>query len=329
MAFKEKAVSVFEKIKGEGRLWWFKQNDEYPKMIMIDVIIALLPACIFGCILFGLRAFTVLLVATIAAVGSEFLWNLILKKPQTAGDLSALVTGLLFGMCLPDSVPLWLAALGSIFAIIVVKQIIGGLGYNLTNPAVTSLILFTLIFPKFMTNFHSPFYSAVRNIESVSFADLFFGLHPGAIGETTAFLLIIGGVYLIIRKIISPIVPLTFIGINAILCLIFSQNVLVSIFGGGLIIGAFFMANDYTTSPTTNSGKVIFGLGCGAVSFIIGVIFKGFDGVFVAIFIMNILLAVYNRLGFAKYKELAITKSAEFYKSVFSKLKEKFNKNKE
>ncbi len=328
MAFKEKAISIFQKVKGEGRLWWFKLNDEYPKMIMIDVIIALLPACVFGCILFGLKALLVLLTSAVCAVGSEFLWNLILKKEQTANDLSALVTGLLFGMCLPDTAPLWLVALGSIFAVIVVKQLIGGLGYNLTNPAVTSVILLTLIFPKFMTDFHSPFYSAAREISTISFSDLFFGLHSGSIGETSSFLLIVGGIYLIIRKIISPIVPLTFIGINTLLCLIFSQNVLVSVFGGGLILGAFFMANDYTTSPTSNSGKVLYGLGCGFFAFIINLIFENFDGVFLAIFIMNILFAVYVRLGFRKYKDIAMEKSSEFIKTNFNKIKEKIIKNK-
>ena len=329
MAFKENAANVFKKIKGDGRLWWYRENGEDPKMIMIDVIIALLPACIFGCILFGLRALLVMLVSVVSAAGSEFLWNLILKKPQTISDLSALVTGILFGMCLPDSAPLWLVSVGSIFAIIIVKQLIGGLGYNLTNPTVTSVIIFTLLFPRFMTNFHSPFYSSVRALDSISFADLFFGLHPGSIGETSSFLLIIGGGYLIIRKIISPIVPLTFIGSTALFSLIFSQNILVSIFGGSLILGAFFMANDYTTCPTTKSGKVIFGLGCGLISFLINYIFKDFDGVFVAIFIMNILLAIYNRTGIGKYKEKAIDKSGELIKTYFNQFKEKIKKNKE
>ena len=319
MAFKEKAVNVFEKIKGNGRLWWYKENGEDLKMTMIDVIIALLPACIFGCVLFDFRALLVVLLSVASAVGSEFLWNLILKKQQTIGDLSALVTGILFGMCLPDSVPFWLVPLGSIFAIIIVKQLLGGWGYNLTNPTVTSVIFFSLIFPQFMTNFHSPFYSSARDIESISFVDLFFGLHPGSIGETASFLLIVGGGYLIIRRIISPIVPITFIGSVALLNWIFGGGVMVAIFGGSLMLGAFFMANDYTTCPTTKSGKLLFGLGCGVISFLISFCFKKFDGVFVAIFIMNILLAIYNRLGFAKYKDKAISKSGEFINEIFKK----------
>lgn len=323
MAFKEKALSVFRKIKGEGRLWWFKENVEDPKMIMVDVVISLLPACIFGCILFDFNAVLVLLTSCISAVGAEFLWNLIFKKPQTVKDLSALVTGLLFGMCMPDKTPLWLVLLGSVFAIIVVKQVLGGIGYNLTNPAVTSVVLMTFIFPKIMTDFHSPFSSSTVALQNISFADLFFGLHSGGIGETSSFLLIVGGVYLIIRKIISPIVPLTFIGINALLCLIFSQNVLVSVFGGSLILGAFFMANDYITTPTTNSGKVIFGIGCGVLTFIINMIFSGFDGVLISVLIMNLLLAVYNRLNLGKYKEKAIEKAIRFFKNAFKKIKKK------
>jgi len=316
MPLKEKTLCLFQKLKGTGRLWWLKLNEEYPKVIMLDVIVALLPACVFGCILFGLRALLVLSVSVLCAVAAEFLWNLILKKEQTIGDLSALVTGILFGMCLPDSVPIWICIIGSVFAIIVVKQLLGGIGYNLTNPAVTSILLLKFCFSKIMNAYHLPFYHTVEKTTDYSFSELFFGLHSGSIGETCSFLLIIGGLYLIIRKIISPIIPLTFIGSMAFLSLIFSQNVLYDVFGGALILGAFFMATDYTTSPTTNSGKVIFGLGCGVFSFVIHVIFKGYDGVFVSIFIMNILLAVYNRLGLAKYKEAGILKIKEFLKQI-------------
>lgn len=316
MPFKEKIISVFNLIKGEGRLWWLKLNKEYPKVIMLDVIIALLPACVFGCILFGFKALLVLLVSCISAVLWEFLWNIIFKKPQTVSDLSALLTGLLFGMCMPDSVPLWICVLGTVFAVIVVKQLLGGIGYNLTNPAVTSIILLKFCFSKTMNAFHLPFYHTASNTTDYSFSDLLFGLHSGSIGETCSFLLIVGGAYLIIRKIISPIIPVTFIGSVAFLSLLFSQNVLYDIFGGALILGAFFMATDYTTSPTTNSGKVIFGLGCGIISFIIHIIFKGYDGVLFAILIMNILLAVYNRLKLGKYKEQGIIKIIDFSKQI-------------
>lgn len=340
MPLKEKLLSVFMFIKGEGKLWWLNLNKEYPKVIMLDVIIALLPACIFGCILFGIKALLILLTSCACAVLTEFLWNLISKNPQTIGNLSALVTGLLFGMCMPDSIPLWIVAIGSVFAIAVVKQLLGGLGYNLTNPAVTSVILLKFCFSKAMTAYHLPFYHTVEKTADYSFSDLLFGMHSGAIGETCSFLLIIGGSYLIIRKIISPIVPLTFIGSVAFLSILFSQHILYDLFGGALILGAFFMANDYTTSPTTKSGKVIFGLGCGIFSFIIHIIFKGYDGVLFAILIMNILLAVYNRLGIGKYKEQGIEKIIklsrqlkplsikvfENIKSLFKKVLEKIKK---
>lgn len=316
MPLKEKLISAFNLIKGDGKLWWLNLNKEYPKVIMLDVILALLPACIFGCILFGIKALLILLISCASAVLAEFLWNLIFKKPQTISDLSALVTGLLFGMCMPDSIPLWLVIIGSVFAIIVVKQLLGGLGYNLTNPAVTSVILLKFCFSKIMTAYHLPFYHTVEKTADYSFSDLLFGMHSGAIGETCSFLLIIGGCYLIIRKIISPIIPLTFIGSVAFLSLVFSQNILYDIFGGALILGAFFMANDYTTTPTTKSGKVIFGLGCGILSFIIHIIFKGYDGVLFAILIMNILLALYNRLGIGKYKEKGIEKIIEYSKQI-------------
>ncbi len=313
MLLKEKVLSLFGKIKDGSKLWLLNQNNEYPRVIMLDVIMALLPACIFGCILFGFKAFLVLAVSCASAVLAEFLWNLFSKKPQTVGDLSALVTGLLFGMCLPDSIPLWIVPIGSVFAIIVVKQLLGGIGYNLTNPAVTSIILLKFCFPKLMTAYHLPFYHTASKTVDYSFSDLFFGLHSGSIGETASFLLIVGGIYLIIRKIISPIIPLTFIGSVAFLSLLFSEHLLYDILGGTLILGAFFMATDYTTSPTTKSGKVIFGLGCGIFSFLIHIIFKGYDGVILAILIMNILLALYNRFSLVKYKDPIVAKVLEIY----------------
>lgn len=308
MPFKEKMISAFNHVKGTGRLWWLQQLDEYPKVIMFDVIVALLPTCIFGTVIFGLRALAVLLISVASAVLLEFLWNLILKKEQTVGDFSAVVTGCLFGMCLPSTVPLWVIIAGNVFAVIFVKQLLGGLGYNLTNPAATSLVLLGICFPKIMTDFVEPFYATAADTASYSFANLFFGLHSGGIGETSSLLLIVGGIYLIIRKIISPIIPITFIGSVALLNLIFSGDVLLNVFGTSLILAAFFMATDYTTSPSTNSGKLIFGTSCGILSFVFDLIFKNFDGVFLAIVIMNLVLVLYNRLNLRKYKDRAVAK---------------------
>lgn len=278
--------------------------------IMLDVIIALLPACVFGCILFGLRALAVLAVSVAAAVLSEFIWNKLLHKPITVGDLSAVVTGLLLGMNLPSTVPLWIAAVGSVVAIIVVKQMFGGLGCNFANPAITARIVLLVSFPAAMTSFVSPLdavtsatpltYLTSATELAPSLRSLFFGMHSGCIGETSAFLLIIGGIYLLIRGIISPLIPVCFVGTVALLSLITGENVSVAVFGGGLMLGAIFMATDYTTSPTTKIGKVIFGIGCGLIAFVIRKFAAVPEGVSYAILIMNILVPYINKLTLKK-----------------------------
>ena len=276
--------------------------------VMLDVIISLLPACVFGCILFGWKAFAVVAISVISAVLSEFLWNKILKKPNTVADLSAVVTGLLLGMNLPSEIPLWMPAFGSAFAIIVVKQIFGGIGCNVVNPAITARILMLVSFPTAMTRFiepvsdavssATPLVSTVDNLPTVK--NLFFGMHSGSIGETSAFLLIVGGVYLIIRRIISPIIPLCFIGTAALFTLISGDSIAVAIFGGGLMLGAVFMATDYTTSPITPLGKAIFGFGCGIFTFIIRKLGSLPEGVSYSILIMNILVPYIDKLTLKK-----------------------------
>ncbi len=275
--------------------------------IMLDVIIALLPACVFGCILFGIRAALVLLVTVVSAVISEFLWNKILKKETTIGDLSAVVTGLLLGMNLPSTIPLWMAAIGGAVAIIVVKQMFGGIGCNFANPAIAARIVLLVSFPAAMTSFaepisHMPVTSATPLAAEVapSLKNLFFGLHSGCIGETSAFLLIIGGLYLIIRRVISPIIPVCFIGTVAICSLIAGDNLSVSLLGGGLMLGAIFMATDYTTSPTTKLGKLVFGIGCGLITFVIRKFAALPEGVSYSILLMNILVPHINRLTLSK-----------------------------
>ena len=273
--------------------------------IMLDVIIALLPACAFGCILFGLRALAVVSVSILSAVFFEFLWNKILKKPNTIGDLSAVVTGLLLGMNLPSEIPLWMPVVGSAFAIIIVKQIFGGLGCNLVNPAIAARIVMLISFSKAMaSNFIEPVsdtvssatpLAATENIPTVK--NLFLGMHSGCIGETSAFLLLVGGLYLIMRRIISPTIPVCFIGTVAVLSFLGGESLAVSVFGGGLMLGAIFMATDYTTSPINNYGKIIFGIGCGIITFIIRK-FSGAmpEGVSYAILIMNILVPYIDKL---------------------------------
>lgn len=286
--------------------------------IMSDVIIALAPAATYGCILFGLRALAVLITSVSVAVLCEFLWNKALKKPNTIKDMSAVVTGLLLGMNLPPTLPLWQAAIGSAAAIIVVKQMFGGLGHNFANPAIAARIILLVSFPASMTRFTEPVSDAVTSATplagtagTLSFKTLFFGMHAGSIGETSAFLLIVGGLYLVIRRVITPIIPVCFIGTVALLSLISGENVMLSVFGGGLILGAVFMATDYTTSPTTPLGKAIFAVGCGIITFVIRKFGSLPEGVSYSILLMNILVPHINRFtlskpfGFEKVKEAA------------------------
>lgn len=282
--------------------------------IMLDVIIALLPAAIYGCVIFGLKAAAILLCTVASAVLSEYLWNKILKKPNTIGDLSAAVTGLLLGMNLSSEVPLWIAFLGGMIAIIVVKQMFGGIGNNFANPAIAARIVLLVSFPTAMTRFVNPVIHTVSSatplanlggmIENndlpVNFTNLFFGKHSGCIGETCGFLLIVGGLYLIIRRVITPTAPICFVGSVALLSLIFGDNVTVAVFGGGLLLGAVFMATDYTTSPTTEPGKAIFGIGCGIITFVIRHFASLPEGVSYSILIMNILTPYINRLTLKK-----------------------------
>lgn len=286
--------------------------------IMSDVVIALAPAATYGCILFGLRALAVLITSVSVAVLCEFLWNKALKKPNTIKDMSAVVTGLLLGMNLPPTLPLWQAAIGSAAAIIVVKQMFGGLGHNFANPAIAARIILLVSFPASMTRFTEPVSDAVTSATplagtagTLSFKTLFFGMHAGSIGETSAFLLIVGGLYLVIRRVITPIIPVCFIGTVALLSLISGESVMLSVFGGGLILGAMFMATDYTTSPTTQLGKAVFAVGCGIITFVIRKFGSLPEGVSYSILLMNILVSHINRFtlskpfGFEKVKEAA------------------------
>lgn len=277
------------------------------RSIMFDVILALSPAAVNGCILFGFHAFFVLLTSVVSAVLFEYLWNVILKKPQSAGDLSAVVTGLLLGLNLPPKTPLWIAALGSFIAIIVVKQMFGGLGHNFANPAIAARIVLLVSFPSVMTTFTEPLTKAVSsatplasNGTDISLRALFFGGHSGCIGETSAFLLLIGAALLMIRGIISPVIPVSFIGSFALLTALSGGDVLKQVLMGGLILGAVFMATDYVTTPTTALGKLIFGLGCGIITFVIRHFGNLPEGVSYSILIMNILVPHIDRLTFYK-----------------------------
>ena len=276
--------------------------------IMRDVIIALLPAALCGIYFFGLRSALVLFVTIVSAMLGEVLFELAVKKRITISDLSAAVTGLLLGMNLPPSIPLWMAAVGSVFAIVVVKQIFGGLGKNFMNPALAGRCFMLIAWTGAMTSFSLP-----TGVDAVSAAtplalmktgqdipsmlSTFTGQIPGCIGETSAIALIIGFIYLLIRRVVSVKIPLAYIVSFAVLTFLFGKNntdmaqwqyTVYQIISGGLLLGAFFMATDYTTTPTTPVGMVIFGIGCGILTFAIRQ-FGGYpEGVSFSIILMNI-----------------------------------------
>ncbi len=268
---------------------------------MLNVIIALVPASIAAVILFGIPALLVIAVCVISAVAGEALFNLAVKKEQTVGDLSAVVTGLILALNLPANIPLWQAAVGSLFAIIIVKGIFGGLGKNIVNPAIAARVFMLIafgsmtasVFPEGMDSVSGATPLAdLANDKTVDLMDLFLGKCGGALGETCALALLIGGIYLIVRKVITWHIPVAFIGTTFLFTLALEggnvETTLAWVLSGGLILGAFFMATDYVTSPSTAKGKLIFGIGAGVITVLIR-FFGGYpEGVSFAILLMNI-----------------------------------------
>lgn len=274
--------------------------------IMLDVIIALLPATIAGVIIFGLEALLVVAVCVAASVGFEYLFNLIAKKEQTIGDYSAIVTGLLLGLNLPATTPIWQCVIGALFAIVVVKCLFGGLGYNVVNPAITARVLMLVSFasvaaPAFPVDVKAGATPLVdlANGKSVDLVDLLLGNHGGAIGETCAVALLLGFIYLLVREVISWEIPVSFIGSVFVFSLLMegdAEKALALTLSGGLLLGAIFMATDYVTSPTTPAGKFVFGLGCGLLTFLIRYFGSYPEGVSFAILIMNLLVPYIDKL---------------------------------
>ena len=277
--------------------------------IMLDVIFALLPAAICGIFFYGFHALLVIAVTVTSAVISEYVWCRAIKKRATLRDLSAIVTGLLLGLNLPPTLPLWMAALGSAIAIVVVKQMFGGIGYNFANPAISARIALMVSFPTAMTTFVDPFaasdaVSAATPLSgsqeiATDITGLFFGNYPGCIGETSSLLLLAGGIYLVLRKVITPEIPLSAFAAAAVFALIYGDDPLRTLLSGGLMIGAIFMATDYVTSPPNRLGKIIFGIGVGALTVIIR---HGNlpEGVSFSILLMNILTPHITKLTSAK-----------------------------
>ncbi|MBU5484909.1 RnfABCDGE type electron transport complex subunit D [Clostridium sp. MSJ-11] len=274
------------------------------KSIMRDVVIALLPATFASVYFFKLQALLVILVSVLSCVGAEYIWQKALKRKVTIGDLSAVVTGLLLAFNLPPSVPLWIPVVGGIFAIIIAKQFFGGLGQNIVNPALIARAFLLASWPTPMTTWTldgvttaTPLAALKAGTQAPGLMDVFLGNVGGCIGETSALALLIGGAYLIFKHVIDWRIPVTYIGTTFIITAIAGRagNPLYELFAGGLMLGAFFMATDYATSPITPLGRIIFGVGCGALTGIIR-IFGGYpEGVSYSILIMNLFVPLIER----------------------------------
>jgi len=311
------------------------------RRLMLDVILALMPALVWSVVQFGAAPLLVVVPSVASAVFFEWAYRKLMKKNTTVGDLSAVVTGLLLAMTLPPTAPWWLPVIGSLFAIVVVKQLYGGIGKNFLNPALAGRAFLLASYALIMGTYAVP--RALRGaVDGVTMATplnylygeealpaffdfraLFLGTIPGAIGEISALMLLIGGVYLIARKVISWRIPVSFVGTVALLTLIFGHSgmdrldwMLANVLSGGLLLGAFFMATDYATSPVTQGGQLLYGAGCGAITVLIRA-FGGFpEGVSYAILIMNLCAWAidkgFRRRQFGVSKEdIAAEKAAE------------------
>jgi len=269
--------------------------------IMLDVLIALLPATVASVVIFGLKSLIVIAACVITALVGEALFNIVTKRKQTIGDFSAVVTGLLLALNLSTNVPAWQCVIGTLFAIICVKCLFGGLGCNFANPAITGRVFMLVAFSAVagganptivdLTTSATPLEQLGKG-ETLELMDLFLGLHGGAIGETCILALIIGFVYLLVRKVITWHTPVVFIATVFVLYLAFTGDVMMAlsqILAGGLFIGAIFMATDYVTTPITTRGRIVFALGCGVITFIIRYFCTYPEGVSFSILIMNIL----------------------------------------
>ena len=269
--------------------------------IMRDVLIALFPAVIASIVFFGVKALLVEVVCVATAMLCEWAFEKITKKPCTVMDLSAAVTGLILALNLPVDIPIWQAMFGSFVAIIVIKQFFGGIGQNFANPAITARVIMLVAFSGAMTSWAVPAFadatSAATPLAVIaggegqlpSLLQMFLGARGGSMGETSCLALLIGGVYLICRKVISWHTPVAFIGTVLVCTALLGQQPLYQVMAGGLFLGAFFMATDYTTSPPTPKGRLIFGVGCGLITVLIRVWGNFPEGVSFSILLMNIL----------------------------------------
>jgi len=290
--------------------------------VMLDVIIALMPAAFAGVILFGQRAFLVMLLSVVCCVGFEWAYQIVAHKKRTISDMSAVVTGMLYAFCLPSNVPLYIVVIGAFIAIVIVKQLFGGIGQNFMNPALVGRAFVLASFPLAMTTFAldkmtifdtnvitgaTPLSSEFAGTAPTAWEQL-FGVYengqiiPGCIGETCGIALLIGFAYLLIRRVISVRIPLAFVGSVMLMTWLCGesavasiQNPITAVLSGGVLLGAIFMATDYVTSPTTPWGQIIFGIGCGVLTCVIR-FWGGYpEGVSFAILLMNILTPLLDK----------------------------------
>ena len=283
--------------------------------IMLDVLIALIPAIAVGVWQFGFHALALLVISVISAMFFEWGYRKLMKKPDSIGDLSACVTGVLLVLTMPSNAPLWMPVVGTFFAIIIVKQLYGGIGKNFLNPALAGRAFLFFSWTKLMTSWAVPHNLAANAVAdattmatplslmkagdvvstSYGYMDMFLGKMPGSIGEISALALLIGGVYLLVKKVINWRIPVAYIGTVAVLTLVFGKSgysnfdwMMCNLLTGGLFLGAIFMATDYSSSPVTLNGQLLYGFGCGALTVLIRY-FGGFpEGVTFAILIMNL-----------------------------------------
>lgn len=292
------------------------RDDITTSAIMRDVVIAMIPTALYGIAQWGFNAALVVVLTTLAAVLAEFVYEKLMKLPITIGDFSAAVTGLILALNCPPDIPAWIPVLGAFFAIIVVKQLYGGLGCNFMNPALAARCFLLISFAGKMTSFTGVGVDATSSAtplalmktagETQDLAAMFLGRIPGTIGEVSKLCLLIGALYLIVRKVISPKIPLIYIATVAVFTLIFGGRgfdlyyVACEICGGGLIFGAFFMATDYVTSPITPNGQIVFAIVLGLLTGIFRLFGGSAEGVSYAIILTNILVPTINKLTIPK-----------------------------
>lgn len=314
------------------------RSNETTRSIMLDVIIAMLPALVWAIIWFGVKALTLTAVSVIGCMFWEWLYRKLMKKPQSVGDLSAVVTGMLLAFVCPVTTPYWMIIIGGFFSIVVVKQLFGGIGKNFVNPALAGRAFLLGSYAGVMTTWidatqnKAPLMGSTADIitaatplaymktgnmagltETYSVVDMFLGKTGGSLGEISAAMLILGGLYLIWRKVINWQTPVAYIATVAVLSFLFPKAgsgldwMLYSVFGGGLMLGAFFMATDYATSPVTKKGQLIFGIGCGLFTVLIRYFGSYNEGVCYSIMVMNLCVALIDK--YTKPTRFGVVKS--------------------